>query len=79
MGRVSEAIEQIEEELEEAEKRESDLVDKLNARDEEIQELCNEIAELKIEIHGWEDFGDWVESNYPEAREIYDALEKLKK
>jgi FtsZ-binding cell division protein ZapB len=72
MGRVADAIEQVENDLEEALEAIEDLKKEIEALKDENDEL--------FKLRNWfEAYDDWIRANYPDAPEIYQALEKLKK
>lgn len=68
MGKVSDAIAEIEEELEEA-----------NSRIKELEEECGDLADTVYDLKKIEAFYDWVSNAYPELVCIAEARYKAVK
>jgi predicted nucleic acid-binding Zn-ribbon protein len=55
-----------------------DAWDRLRASQQEATMLEDQVTDLKAELEEERGFVDWVEANYPDARETYNALIKVK-
>lgn len=70
MANLSAQIEEMEEDLYEAQGRVRDLEEDAQKREDTISDLEDEVSEL-------EDYVEWIDATYPEARTAYDAKRRL--
>ena len=70
MASLSAQIEEMEENLYEAQGRVRDLEEDAQRREDEISELEDQVAEHEAYI-------EWIDNTYPEARTAYDAKCRL--
>ncbi len=70
MARLADQIEEMEENLYAAEARIHELEEDATRRNEEISDLEDQVAE-------YEDYIEWIDETYPEARTAYEAKQRL--
>lgn len=70
MASLSAQIEEMEEELYEAQGRARDY-------EEENSRLKDEVSDLEDQVCELEDYVEWIDATYPEARTAYDAKCRL--
>ena len=70
MASLSARVEEIEEELYEAQGRARDY-------EEENSRLKDEVSDLEDQVAEHEEYIEWFEETYPEARTAYDAKQRL--
>jgi predicted nucleic acid-binding Zn-ribbon protein len=68
---IADQVAELEDEVQDAHER-------LRASQQEATMLENQVTDLKAELEEERGFVDWVETNYPDARETYNALIKVK-
>ena len=56
----------------------SDLRERFHESQQEATQLEDQVIDLKAELEEERAFIEWVESNYPDARQTYNALIKVK-
>lgn len=75
MGRIMDAIADVEEELE----GEIAELEKLRTlSDDEIERLKDEVKDLAEQLNYFEDYIEWAESFYPEMANQYGAINKVR-
>lgn len=70
MARLADQIEEIEENLACAEMR-------VNELEEDAKRMLDEISDLEDVVAEHEEYIEWIEATYPEARTAYDAKQRL--
>ena len=68
---IAEQVGELEDEL-------ADVRSILNQSQQECNQLEDHVHDLEAELEEERGFVDWVEINYPDARETYNALIKVK-
>lgn len=71
MGKIADAIEQVECDLEEA----LEEIEELKKENEELEEAGQQLAK---EVKQYEEFADWVANTYPEVERGYLAIQKVR-
>lgn len=75
MGRISDAIADVEEELE----GEIEELEKLRAlSNDEIERLKEEVDDLALQLKDLTDYIEWAENFYPEMANQYGAINKVR-
>jgi archaellum component FlaC len=70
MARLADQIEEIEENLSCAEMRVNELED-------DAKRMLDEISDLEDVVAEHEEYIEWIDETYPEARTAYDAKQRL--
>jgi len=70
MARLADQIEELEENLSCAEMRVNELED-------DAKRMLDEISDLEDVVAEHEEYIDWIDETYPEARIAYDAKQRL--
>jgi predicted nuclease with TOPRIM domain len=70
MSKLADQIEEIEENLADAEMRVHDL-------EEDAKRMLDEISDLEDVVAEHEEYIEWIDETYPEARIAYEAKQRL--